>query len=196
MAGIVFPLAGGVILFPFTSGSGISGASVRMISAANPAEAVLVVRFNFPMSQDAVMQALENWSVTPADAQAVPITLTAIVLNQSYPEMALLRYVGGGGNYIVKATGLTAASGAPLSPAHNSQPVTIDRPGDVVPTVRLFDTVWGPVGVAQRTISRRTIDQLVINRAIAGAVQIQLQQRIAATDGTSSGTLPGSGRTG
>lgn len=159
-------------------------ASVRLLSAENLAEGVIVARFNQAMLHDAAFLSSQSWTCVPTSTSAFAITLVEVVANAAYPERALIRYTGGASDYLLAARGVRSSSGAALDPAFASVPLTIDRPGDVSPTIRLFDTVWGPLGMAQRPSQRRSVDQLVQNRAIAVAVGQQLQQRLAQTGGT------------
>jgi hypothetical protein len=162
-----------------------SDLSVRLLSATNPADGVLVARFNTPMRANVSLLSLQSWACVAASSLALPIALTEVVAGgATYPETVLLRYTGGGFDCIVSVVGVTSAGGAPLDPAYSSVPLSIVRPGDIDPTIRLFDTIWGPMGVSQRASQRRTVDQLVANRALATAVNQQLQQRLSTGDGT------------
>jgi hypothetical protein len=169
--------------------------SARLISAQNPADGVIVARFNRAMLQDVALGSLQSWGCVPASDTALPIALTEVVLTAAYPEMALLRYVQGAGDYTLSVAGVVARDGVAVNPGFASVPLTVTRPGDVDPTVRLFDSVWGPLGIAQGASLRRTVDQLVANRALALGVNQQLQQRLAAS-GPSAGRdgRPGLGR--
>jgi hypothetical protein len=158
--------------------------SVRLAAASNPFDGVIVARFNTPMRIEAALTALQSWLCEPASPGALPITLTEVVLNWSYPERVLLRYTGGGFEYTLSVAGIRAEDGSPVDLAYASLPLTIARPGDLDPAIRLFDTIWGPVGIAQRSSQRRNVDQLVANRALATAVNQQLRQRLASGDGT------------
>jgi hypothetical protein len=190
----VFPRARSTLCSGFSSATPTT-LRVRLVSARNPADGVVVARFNVAMRRDATVGAVQSWACTPASPNALPIELTGVVLNDAYPETALIRYTGGGGDYKLTVTGVRSAGGSPLDPTFSAVPLTIARPGDVEPAMRLFDTIWGPVGIAQRPSQRRTVDQLVANRALATAVNQQLQQRLGAGDGTASrDSRPGLGR--
>jgi hypothetical protein len=171
--------------------------SVRLVSATNPTDGVIVARFSTAMRRDAALAAMANWSCVPASNDAQPITLTDVVLpSRAHPEMVVLRYSGGGSDYTLAVRGVRSAAGELIDGTQASRPLTIGRPGDVEPTIRLFDTVFGPLGMAQRPPGRRTVDQLVANRAIATAVSEQLKQRLASSDGTAGRDgRPGLGRT-
>lgn len=159
---------------------------VRLISATNLADGVIVARFNQAMLDDVELRSVGSWSVARASADALSATLTDVVLNAAHPEMALLRYEGGGGDYTLSVAGARAADGTTIATALATVPLTISRPGDIDMTVRMFDSVWGPLGIAQRASQRRTVDQLVANRALALGVNQQLAQR-RASSGTSAG---------
>ena len=167
----------------------------RLISATNPSDGVIVTRFNRAMLEDAALHSVESWSLASASADSLPATLTEVLLNPAYPEMALLRYTEGGGDYTLSVAGVRAFDGTPVAPAYARVPLTISRPGEVEMTVRLFDSVWGPLGIAQRASRRRTVEQLVANRALALGVNQQLAQRLSST-GTTAGRdgRPGLGR--
>jgi hypothetical protein len=170
--------------------------SVRLASASNSFDGVIVARFNAPMRAERVLTALQSWTCVPASISALAITLTDVVLAPQYPERVLIRYTGGGFDYTLSVAGVHGASGDAIDAAFAAVPLAIVRPGDVDPSIRLFDTIWGPLGIAQRSSQRRTVDQLVANRALATAVNQQLQQRLAASDGTAGRDgRPGLGRT-
>jgi hypothetical protein len=158
--------------------------SVRLVSATNPSDDVIVARFNQAMSHDAAFLSALSWSCTPVSTSAPAIAVVEVVASVPYPEMAFLRYAGGAGDYTLGVRGVQSSSGGALDPGFSSVALTIERPGDVDPTIRLFDTIWGPLGMAQRPSLRRSMDQIVQNRAIAVAVGEQLKQRLASSDGT------------
>jgi hypothetical protein len=158
--------------------------SVRLVSATNPMDGVIVARFNQAMQHDAAFLSTLSWSCTPASPSALAITLVEVLASVAYPEMALLRYTGGADEYALGVRGVLASSGNAVDLAFSSVALTIEHPGDVDPTIRLFDTIWGPLGMAQRRSLRRSMDQIVQNRAIAVAVGEQLKQRMASGDGT------------
>jgi hypothetical protein len=190
----IFPLAGSIVRSGFSAVQPAT-LSIRLVSARNPADGVIVARFNVAMRRDSTLSAVRSWACTPASPSALPIELTEVVLNDAYRETALIRHTGGGGDYTLSVTGVRSSGGAPLDPAFSSVSLTIVRPGDVESAIRLFDTIWGPVGIAQRSTQRRTIDRLVANRALATAVNQQLQQRLGAGDGTAGRDgRPGLGR--
>lgn len=168
--------------------------NVRLIAADNPADGVIVARFNQAMAPDVALGALESWTVSASESPA-PITLADVVLAGAYPERVLLRYGEGGGDYLLSVAGVRAADGSPVDAAFSSVPLSITRPGELEMTVRLFDSVWGPLGIAQRASARRTVEQLVANRALGLGVNQQLAQRLAAA-GTTAGRdgRPGMGR--
>jgi hypothetical protein len=191
----VFPLAGSILRSGFAAVQPAT-LTVRLVSARNPADGVIVARFNAAMRHDSILGAVQSWACTPASAAALPIALTEVVLNHAYPETALIRYTGGGSFYTLSVVGVRSSGGVPLDPAYSSVPLTIVRPGDGEPAIRLFDTIWGPIGIAQRSTQRRIVDQLVANRALATALNQQLQQRLAASDATAGRDgRPGLGRT-
>lgn len=168
---------------------------VRLISAMNPAEGVIVARFNRAMLQDVALRSPESWSVQPDSEASLPLSVTEVVLVAAYPEMALLRYAEGGGDFMLSVAGVRAPDGAVVDPVHASVPLAITRPGEVEMTVRLFDSVWGPLGIAQRASRRRTVEQLVANRALALGVNRQLAQRLSASGPTAGRDgRPGLGR--
>lgn len=169
---------------------------VRLISAMNPADGVIVARFNRAILQDVALASPESWSLQPDSDASLPVSLSEVVLATAYPEMALLRYDQGSGDYTLLVAGVRAPDGAAVDPAYASVPLAITHPGDIDTTVRLFDSVWGPLGIAQRASRRRTVEQLVANRALALGVNRQLAQRLSASGPTAGRDgRPGLGRT-
>jgi len=161
------------------------GSPVRLLAASNPTDGVLVARFSVPMRRDTALTSLGSWRCVATAPFALPIELTEVVAGgPANAATVLVRYQGGGVECTLSASGLVSIEGVPLDPGFASITIPILRPGDLEPTVRLFDTVWGPVGMSQRASLRRSVDQLVANRALAAAVNQQLQQRLASSDGT------------
>jgi hypothetical protein len=150
-----------------------------------------VARFNQAMLQDAALGSPQSWRLEAVSENALAISVTAMVLAPAHPALVLLRTDGGAGDYVLSVAGARAADGVAIDPAFASVPVAIARAGDAEMTVRLFDSVWGPLGVAQRPTRRRTVDQLVANRALALGVQQQLAQRLGL-----GGSAGGDGRPG
>jgi len=192
MLGPAFPFAGGTITLGFAS---TSVGSCRLISVANPAEGFLVARFNAGMRQDVELTSLSNWLIEGVSDGAAPIELTEILVSVQYPEAVFIRYTGGGSVYRLTARNVFSQAGLGIDQAHDSIEFDLQYPSDPPNTVLLFDTVWGPLGLSKRNIGRRHIDKLVASRAISVALNTQLAQRLAATDGTSNRDgRPGSNR--
>lgn len=171
------------------------GIGPRLLDVKNPRPGILAAYFNRPMAIDGTFLFAPNWQVEPVGA-AVPLEITEVMASSSKPDIAFLRYEGGGSEYILTALRVLGQDGDPLQPGYNSALFEIIYGEEVAPTIRLFDTVFGPIGTSQRLITRRTMDDHVINRSIAIGMDEQFRLRFAAMDQTIiRGGAPGGRRT-
>jgi len=158
---------------------------VRLVSVTNPLAGVLVARFNQAMNLGDGETALEHWTVAPLAPGAAPLLLKELFTSGTYLEMASFAYEGGErADYRLAVADVYSAKRRSLETGGNAISFTLAYPDEVDLTVRLFDSVWGPVGIAQRASFRRTVDQLVAHRALALGVNQQLQQRLASAGAT------------
>jgi hypothetical protein len=196
MVGPAFPFGGGVLHPGLPAIVLDKTPPARLVSVKNPVAGVLVARFNQAMGLGDAETALDRWTVAPVDGGAAPLVLEALFTRPAYPEMATLAYSGGElGDYRLSVADVRAGNGRALAPDGNAVTFTLRYPDAPDSTIRLFDSVWGPVGMAQRASLRRTVDQLVANRALALGVNQQLQQRLAAAGTTAARDgRPGQGR--
>jgi hypothetical protein len=155
----------------------------------------LVAYFNQPMAIDGTFLFAPNWPVEPVD-NAVPLTITSVMASSRKPDVALLRYTGGGSEYELTVLRVLSQAGDPLQPGYNSVVFEILFGEEEEPTIRLFDTVFGPIGTSQRLLQYRTMDDHVKDRSIAIGMDEQLRLRFAAMDATTvRDGLPGGRRT-
>lgn len=159
----------------------------RVLSVVNVGPDLLMVKFNVPMADDAAIRTPSNYAITPVSAGAAELTITEALFSSSQPDTVVLRYEGGGSTYSVSINNILAASGLSLEYNGDTAEFEIIYKGQPAPRIRLFDTIYGPIGVSQVGVTRRTVDGLVINRAIANATDIQMKKRLAGLwDGTYS----------
>lgn len=131
------------------------------------------------LQDEAILQAGNYQIFLGTGAKA--FTITDILVNPSQTDLVTILFEGGGGTYDMEVSNLSDISGNMINPDFDSASFEITRPGGVVePVVRLFDTVFGPMGLVQQTITERTIDKMVINRTIDVAMREQLDQRLQA----------------
>jgi len=157
-----------------------TGISPRLVAVDNPVEGVLIPRFNEPMTQDATFTLLTNYTVTP-QGSAEALVLLAVEASTTLPDAATLTFEGGtyGGTYELTVIGVTDLLGTSIDTLNNTATFTLPLPTEAnISRVHLFDTVWGPMGMTQRVIKRRTVDNLVVGRSIAMAVEEQLTIRL------------------
>src|SRR5579871_545949 len=155
----------------------------RLVSVSNPTGGVIVARFNQPLDIASV-GAPEAFSVRQVELDGAGVDLVGVTTSTTLPERALIRYQGGSAiDYVLRAVNARSKDGVAIDPAFSELMFELTYPDLKQLGVRLFDTIWGPLGVAQRPVDRRSADQLVTSRAIATAVKLQLQQQLASTDG-------------
>ena len=167
----------------------------RLLSISNPADGVLLARFNRQLSPGEA-GAAGKWSVAPATTGADIALLDVAFADVDRRNVLVISYSGGNRvDYIASTNGIVDVTGAHLEDGYSTCTFTLSYPSLPLPRITLFDTVWGPVGLAQRLIERRTIDQTVINRALALGTNQQIQLRVAAAGGVQSGDpRPGGSR--
>ena len=173
-----------------------AGVGLRLIQISNPMENVLVVSFNRSLALNGEFYFVDNWKVTEVSDGAVPLEIVEVVGSASQPDKAYLRYTGGGSTYLLTVYSLLGASGEPLEFGYDSLEFELLFGDEEAPTVRLFDSVYGPLGISQQVRRRRTMDEHTADRAIAMALDEQLRLRMQQLDGTIDRTgKPGIRRT-
>jgi hypothetical protein len=160
------------------------GVGLRMIGVRNPAPNVLVAYFNRPLRQDAALRFAPNWVITPASAGAAPLAVVEVLTNTTHANAVTLRYRGGGSVYRLTASQVEDASGGQIDPDFNSSLFDIRFGDEPAPTVRLFDTVTGPIGLVHQVGLRRTMDGHVIGRSIALGMNEQFRLQAQNLDGS------------
>lgn len=160
------------------------GIGPRLISIRNPMEGLILAHFNQPMLLNSTFFSAPNWGITPVSVGAAPLEVTEIVASAAQPDVAHIRYTGGGSTYLLKLTGILGEDGSPIEDGFNSLEFEIEFGEEDAPTVRLFDSVYGPLGVSQRARKRRTFDEFTANRSIALALDEQFRLRFQQLDDT------------
>lgn len=168
-----------LLVYFFTVGIG-----PRLIKVANPIEGLLLANFNQPMLLDGTFFFKENWVITPISDGAAPLEITEVFASESQANVAHLRYIGGGSTYSLKANGVLGEDGSPIEDGFDSVEFEIVFGKEEEPTVKIFNSVFGPMGVSQRSRTRRTIDEFTANRAIALALDEQFRLRFQQLDNT------------
>ena len=157
----------------------------RLLSVENPRDGLLLARFNVAMLQDPILLATGSWKLLPSSSSSIGLIVVGVTVDPTRPEVVNLAYEGGSqAEYTLAAGKLFAADGGELLPANSSQAFDLVYPAPSEAQVHLFDTIWGPLGIAQNLSNRRGIDQLVRNRAISSALNEQIAQRLSANNGT------------
>ena len=110
--------------------------------------------------------------------------ITEIVASDAQADVAHLRYTGGGSTYSLKAVGILGEDGSPLEYGFDNVEFEIVFGEEEDPTVKIFNSVFGPMGVSQRSRTRRSIDEFTANRAIALALDEQFRLRFQQLDNT------------
>lgn len=154
---------------------------VRLLSVENVSEGILIARFNEPVALDDSFFDPSNWIITTITPDASDITIDAVLSDSASPNVATLQISGGGSTYQLSVTNLTSVSGTSLDAL---DPVSFDIVFDEQPepTVRIFSSVFGPIVISHRRLTRRTIEQHTADRAIATGSKKQFDQKFASID--------------
>jgi hypothetical protein len=166
-------------LYSFLVGTGL-----RMLAVRNPFENMLMAYFNRPMKLDESFFMPAHWLITPISAGAKPLKVTEVTARDGRPDVAHLRYEGGGSTYLLTAINLVDEHGNGFERGYDSKQFEILFGDQEDPTVRLFNSIWGPLGISQRARTRRTIDDHVANRSLALALDEQFRIRMQRLDAT------------
>lgn len=160
------------------------GFGLRLLKVRNPFENALLAYFNRPLLLDGAFFEVANWQVTPISEGAAELTITEIAIREGRGDVALLRYVGGGSRYLLTVRNLHGQEGEGIEDGWDHAEFEIDFGDEVAPTIRLFDSIWGPLGISQRLRKRRKIDDHVANRSLALALDEQFRLRMQTLDGS------------
>lgn len=160
------------------------GVGLRMIQVKNPSPNILVAYFNRPLQQGEALSFPSNWKIDEVSVGAAPLEVVKVMTNANNPDVVTLRYAGGGSTYLLTARTIRDVDGNRIDPNHNSALFEIVFGDEPAPTIRLFDTIYGPVGIRHRARLRRTIDDHVVNRSIALGVDAQFRLRLGNLDGS------------
>lgn len=159
-----------------------AGTGLRLLQVLNPSAGVLVARFNGAMRIDGSFLDPLNWVITPITAGAKELVVVSVAASQALPDTARLAYVGGGSSYTLSVKNAAGALGALLLVDEGDFDILF--PSEDEFELRLFDSIFGAIGISQRVRQRRTMDALVANRALALGVDEQTRLRFQQLDDT------------
>lgn len=169
------------------------GAGLRLLQVRNAMPNVLLAYFNRGVRLDAPYYQTSNWIVTPLTATK-PLTVTEVLARAGRADISYLRYTGGGpGTYRLRVRALTSEDGSGIDTGYDVADFTLAYPDEEEPNIKLFDSIFGPLGISQQIVQRRTMDGHVADRALATALNEQLRIRVERSDTTLS-RKPGRGR--
>ena len=161
------------------------GAGTRLLSVTNVSPGLLAVNFSRPMRIDSTFLFEGNWLITPITTGASAITVKEVVGSTLDPDGAFLRIEGGGSTYQLSVLPpVVDSDGLPLEDGFRTTQFDIlfeDEPADII---RLFDSIYGPLGITQRRVTRRTVDQHTADRSLALALDEQFRLRFQQLDNT------------
>lgn len=160
------------------------GVGARLISVSNPTPGVLLAHFNEPMLHDGAFLSPANWKVVAITPGASEVEITAVFANPTHANTAVLHHTGGGSEYELTILGAVAIDGDPVELTYNTVVFELIYGQEDAPRVRLFDTIFGPIGVSQKELRRRTMDDHVVNRSIAMGMDEQFRLRFSNLDGS------------
>lgn len=172
------------------------GAGLRLLQVRNPAPRILIAYYNRPLRQDSALSFAPMWTITPVSIGAAPLEITEVAFHPNTANMVMLRYLGGGSTYRLTNTQVFDGEGNLVDPDYNNALFEIQFGDEPDPTVRLFNTIYGPVGISQRVRLRRTMDDHVVSRSIALGMNEQFRLRMRNLDGSAGRDgRPGKNRT-
>lgn len=172
------------------------GVAPALVSISNPSTGILLAHFNEPMKHDSSFLSNGSWKVATITTGASDVVITKVSASSSNASTAVLHHTGGGSVYELTVLALSSHAGVPLEASNSSALFEIIYGEEDAPTIKLFDTMFGPVGISQRSIRRRTMDDHTINRSIAIGMDEQFRLRFANLDGSAgSNGRPGIRRT-
>lgn len=160
------------------------GVGLRLLNAQNPFDNVILAYFNRQLLIDAGTLIPTHWVVTPLTASSRPLTITGVSTRTGQSNVIRLTYTGGGGTYQLRAVGVRALDGSGIETGYDTAIFEVTFGDEDVPTVRLFNSIWGPLGISQRARQRRTMDDHVANRSLALALDEQFRIRMQRLDGS------------
>jgi len=160
------------------------GIGTRLISVSNPTPGVLLAHFNEPMRHDAAFLGVESWIVLPVTVGASEVEITEVFASPTHANTAVLHHTGGGSLYDLIVSGVVSQSGNPIEDGQNSTIFELLYGAEAPASIRLFDTIFGPIGISQRELRRRTMDDHVVNRSIAIGMDEQFRLRAQNLDGS------------
>lgn len=162
-----------------------TGVGMRLLSVKNPREGVLVARFNRPLRHGDGVPAAANMRIQPVSPGARELIIVEALVTDRNPDVLVLLYEGGGSTYQLTVLGLVGEDGESIEAGFDAATFEIFHGTPLPYSTRVFDTVFGPIGLAQRPVQRRSVEALVASRATALAMDVQFKQRLAAFgDGT------------
>lgn len=160
------------------------GYGLRITGIDNPFDGSLVVNFNEPLVQNEAYFVPGNWVVTPVSPGAKPLSIVSVTGSAVTPQTAILRYVGGGSEYQLQVFNIEGLYGTPFEYLGDIALFEIIFGTQDAFDVTLFDTIFGPMGLAKRTITRRTMDGHTADLALALALDEQIRLRRQILDNT------------
>lgn len=163
------------------------GVGPRLVSVVNAGPGLLVANFNRPMRIDSTFTFAPNWVITPVTFGAPAITVVEVVGSTLDPDSAILRIEGGGSTYQLDVLPpVVDLNGDQLEDGYFSVEFDLVFEDEPVDTIRLFDSIFGPLGITQRAVKRRTVDQHTADRSLAVALDEQFRLRFQQLDDTSA----------
>ena len=161
------------------------GVGPRLLKVRNPVPGTLLAHFNRPMRLDPAFTFVPNWKIEAVSPDAAPLTITKVLTTTTQSDVAHLRYSGGGSEYKLSVlSSIVSQNGDPLERGFNSVVFDILFPEEDAGTVRLFDSVFGPLGISQRVATRRSMDEHTADRSLALALDEQFRLRFQQLDDT------------
>jgi hypothetical protein len=172
------------------------GIGLRLLQVKNPSPNILVAHYNRPLRQSAALRFAPNWIVTPVSDGAAPLEIVEGLTNSNNTDVVTLRYAGGGSTYRLTNESVIDSSGNQIDPLFNNALFEILYGDEPAPSVRLFNTIYGPIGISQRLRLRRTMDDHVVGRSISLGMNEQFRLRMNNLDGSAGRDgRPGKNRT-
>lgn len=172
-------IAATVMVVPTADNASFTGLGElpRLVSVENTAPGTLKVSFSEPLLNDGNLQAISSYSITPI-GESVSLFIEAVTVGVTTNQVTLT-FQGGPGTYKLTVTGVTDEAFNIIDPSRNFAVFAIGQAsvdelfdGDNL----YFDTNLGTIRLSFNSLSRRKIEDLVIQRARSTGHAQQFQQ--------------------
>lgn len=146
-----------------------SGDKPKILTVNNPSAGILQIDFSESMLQDGALLAVGTYVLTPAISTSLPIMITNVSVLGSLKSRVTLQFTGGTKDawYTLVAAGVKDSAYNTIDSVYSSFLIQLSNPlVDELfePETITFNTNMGAINLNQSTISKRSVEDLVIMR--------------------------------